>query len=90
MIFLLHQSSVSVQYKNSSKERLIIYNTANVISTLRKHVLPNHSEIANVYEKEMNKPLKEELKRQHVKKSPNLSRVTISNFLYYKRSFQKG
>jgi hypothetical protein len=89
MIFLLHQSSVSVQYKNSSKERLILCNTANVISTLRKHVLSYHSKIASVYEKEMNNPLKEELERKHVKKKPNLSRVTIYNFCY-KRSFQKG
>jgi hypothetical protein len=59
MHFSLHKSSVGVQYKNSNKERLILYNIANEIFSLRKHVPPNHLKIAIFFEKEMNNPLKE-------------------------------
>jgi hypothetical protein len=50
-------------------------------------VLSNHSKIAKVFEKEVNNPIREELKVQPTKKRPNLSSVVISNFFVAKDPF---
>jgi hypothetical protein len=52
-------------------------------------VLLNHSKIAKVFEKEVNNPIREELKRQPTKKKPILSGVVIFNFFVTKDFFKK-
>lgn len=53
-------------------------------------MLSNHSKIAKVFEKEVNNPIREELKKQPTKKGPNLFGVVIFNFFVAKDPFFKN
>ncbi len=58
---------------------LIIYNTINGITALKKHVNLYHSNVLKLFEKEMNCPLKEE-EKQPFKKRLNIFFNFIFNF----------
>ncbi len=75
--------------KIQASKDLILYDTTNGIIVFKKHVLPDHSKIAKVFEKEVNNSIKEELERQFAKKRSNLFNVVIFNFFATKDSFKK-
>ncbi len=52
-------------------------------------MLSYHSKITKVFEKEVNNPIREELKKKPTKKRPNLFGVVISNFFAAKDPFKK-
>ncbi len=53
------------------RKGLIIYNTTNGITTLKKHVNANHYIIEKMFEEEVNNPLRKEVDRQPTKKKSN-------------------
>ncbi len=79
---------LNVNPKNQARKGLIIYNTINVIATLRKHVNLDHFNILKKFEKEVNCPLREDEKRLS-KKRTNISSNSISNSFVAKKSFKK-
>ncbi len=54
--------------KTQTRKGLILYNTTNMITTLKKHVNANHSIIAKMFEEEMNSLLKGKVEKQLAKK----------------------
>jgi hypothetical protein len=69
------------------KQGLILYNTTNKITTLKKHVNVNHSIIAKMFEEELNSPLKRKLEKQLSKKRSNPCGNAIVKFLAIKYPF---
>jgi len=57
--------------KTQTRKGLVLYNTTNIITTLKKHVNANHSIIAKMFEKEVNSPLKGKVEKQLAKKRSN-------------------
>jgi len=57
--------------KIQARKGLIIYNTTNGITTLKKHVDANHSIIAKIFEEEVRNPLKRKVEKQPAKKNSN-------------------
>jgi len=64
-----------------------MYNTTNVIATLRKHVNSDHSNILKKFEKKKN--LLRENEKQPSKQTPNISSNSISNSFVAKEPFKK-
>jgi hypothetical protein len=56
-------------HKIQTKKGLILYNTTNGITSLKKHVKVNYSIIAKMFENEVNNPLKGELQKQIAKRN---------------------
>ncbi len=54
--------------KTQTKKGLILYNTTNGITSLKKHVKVNYSIIAKMFENEVNNPLRGELEKKIAKK----------------------
>ncbi len=50
------------------KQGLILFNTTNIIITLKKHVNANCTLIAKMFEEEVNRSLKGEMEKQPTKK----------------------
>jgi hypothetical protein len=64
------------------KQGLVLYNTTNVITTLKKHVNANHSIIVKMFEEEVNRSLKGEVEKQPTKKRLNPYRSAIVFFFF--------
>jgi hypothetical protein len=78
--FLCYNSPIlNLNPKIQARKGLIIYNKINGITTLRKHVNSNHSNIFFKIEEEMNNPLRED-EKQPLKKRQNESSNSIFNF----------
>jgi hypothetical protein len=60
--------SLFCNHKTQTRKGLILYNTTNIITTLKKHVNANHSIIAKMFEEEVNSPLKGKVDKQLAKK----------------------
>ncbi len=71
------------------KQGLIIYNTTNGITTLKKHVNANDSIIAKMFEKEINSLVRGDVEKQLAKKNSNTSNNAIVNFFVAKEPSQK-
>jgi hypothetical protein len=69
------------------KKGLILYNTTNIITTLKKHVNANHSIIAKLFEEEVNSPLKGKVENQLAKKRSNPCGNAIVKFFATKYPF---
>ncbi len=69
------------------KQGLILYNTTNIITTLKKHVNVNHSIIAKMYEEDLNSPLKRKMEKQLGQKRSNPCGSAIVKFLATKYPF---
>jgi hypothetical protein len=89
MHYILCQKNpiLNVNPKNQAKKRLIIFNTTNGITTLRKHVNLHHSNILTKFEKNFNCPLKED-KKQLLKKGPNIFFNSIFSCFFAKEHFK--
>ncbi len=57
--------------KTQTRKGLILYNTTNIITTLKKHVNANHSIIAKMLEEEANSPLTGKVEKQLAEKRSN-------------------
>jgi DNA mismatch repair ATPase MutL len=75
--------------KTQARKCLIIYNICNGIIISRKHVISYHLKIAKLFKEEVNNPIRENLKKQLVKKRHNLSSVAICNLFVTKNPFKK-
>ncbi len=73
----------------SSTNNLILYNTTNGITTLKKHVFPYHFNIAKMFEEDINNVVKGELEKQLVKKKPYLFGNVIPKFFLAQDPFKK-
>jgi hypothetical protein len=71
-----------------ARKSLILYNNANGIITLNKHVYANHCMIAKIFEK-INNLLKEPYEKQLAKKKPHVIRTTIFYFFTTKDFYKK-
>ncbi len=65
--------------KTQARKCLILYNSANGIITLKKHVYAKHCIIVQIFE-EVNNLLKEPYEKQPAKKKPHVNGTIISNF----------
>jgi hypothetical protein len=74
--------------KTQARKWLIIYNTINGIISLKKHVNPNHFNVLNFFEEEVNCTLKEE-EKQPSKRIPNIPFKSICSFFVCKKTFQE-
>ncbi len=74
--------------KTQARKSLILYNSANGIIALKKHVYANHYMIAKIFEK-INYLLKEPYEKQLAKKKPHVIRTTIFNFFTTKDFYKK-
>jgi hypothetical protein len=85
MRFLLCQSSSNIKCQNTSRERFdIVFNNANGITALKKHVYANHCMITKIFLKEVNNLLKEPYERQPTNKKPHVNGTISSNFFVAK------
>jgi hypothetical protein len=67
--YLLCQFNFNNKCQNTNKEKgLILYDSANGISTLKKHVYANHFMIANIFKEKATNLLKILYERQFTKK----------------------
>jgi hypothetical protein len=83
---LCHDSLIlNLNPKTQARKRLIIYNTINGITTLKKHVNSNNCHVFLKIEK-VNNPLKEKGRQPFIKK-PNMSSNSISNIFATNESF---
>jgi hypothetical protein len=62
--------------KTQARKGLTLYNSANGISVIKKHVYG----YCNFFFEEMKNMLKETYERQHAKKRPHVNETTIFNF----------
>ncbi len=84
---LCHNDSIlNVNPKTKARKGLVIHNSSNGISTLKKHVNLDHPNIFLKFEKEINCPLRED-EKQPFKKRPNVSSISISSFFVTKEPF---
>jgi len=70
------------------RKGITIYNTTNGITTLRKHVNVDHSNVLKKIEREVNFLLREE-EKQPSKKRSNISFNSISSFFFAREPFKK-
>jgi hypothetical protein len=77
---------LNVNLKTQARKWLIIYNSSNGITTLRKHVNSNHLNILKKFEKKYHYLLREN-ERQPPKKKSNVSSNSISSFFTTKEPF---
>ncbi len=75
--------------KTQTKKGLILYNTTNGITSLKKHVKVNYSIIAKMFENEVNNPLRGKLEKKICKKRSNLASSAIFNVFAAKNPFIK-
>jgi hypothetical protein len=75
--------------KAQARKDLILYNNANGITTLEKHVYVDHCMIAKIFEK-INNLLKKPYERQPTKKRPHVNGTIISNFFVAKDFYKKN
>ncbi len=75
--------------KTQARKGLILYNNANGISALKKHVYAYHCLIAKMFEKEVKNMLKEPYEIQHAKKISHVNGTTIFNFFATKEFYKK-
>jgi hypothetical protein len=68
MRFLLCRSNFNNYAKIQARKGSILYNSANGITTLKKHVYANHSVIAKIFEQEVNNLSKTPLRKNLQKK----------------------
>jgi hypothetical protein len=77
-------------FKIQERKHLIIYNTTNGITTLKKHMNASHYSTAKMFEKEVNNQLKGKVKKQLAKKQNQIHIIVqLSNFCY-QITFPKG
>jgi hypothetical protein len=74
--------------KTQARKGLILYNNANGITTLKKHVYANHCMIAKIFE-EVNISLKKPDERELAKNRPHVNGSIIFNFFTTKDSYKK-
>jgi hypothetical protein len=74
--------------KTQARKHLILYNDANAIIALKKHVYANHCMIAKIFEK-VNNLLKKPYERQLTKKRPHVNGTIIFIFLLPKMLIRK-
>ncbi len=74
--------------KTQARKGLILYNSANVIIALKKHVYANHGMITKIFEK-INNLIKKLYDRQLAKKRPHVNRTTIFKFFTTKDFYKK-
>jgi hypothetical protein len=75
--------------KTQARKGLIIYNTTNGITTLKKHVNANDSIIAKMFEKEINNLVRGEVEKQLAKKIQ--IHLTMQLFIFCcQKTFPKG
>jgi len=86
-IFCHNNPILNLNKVNQARKGLIIYNTIIGITTLKKHVNLDHSNVLNFSKEEMNCPLKEE-EKQPSKKKPNISSNSIL-FIFAREPFKK-
>ncbi len=82
MHYLLQNQVLVYNLKIQARKYLMIYNTTNGITTLKKHVNANHYIIAKMFEEEINNQLKWEVRKQPIEKiKSNTYNSVIVNFL---------
>jgi hypothetical protein len=67
-IFCYNSSLLVCNPKIQEREKIVLYNKTNGISTLKKHENAFHFIIAKMFGEEMNSPLKKEVKKQLAKR----------------------
>jgi len=90
MCYIIYHNNpiLNVNPKTQARKKLIIYNTTNGITALRKHVNSNHLNILKKIEEEINCPLTEN-ERQPSKKRLNVSSNSIFSFFIANEPFKK-
>jgi hypothetical protein len=86
---LCHNNPIFVIPKPQPRKGLVIYNTTNGITTLKKHVNSHHSNIVKRFEEKINCPLRQDERKCSIK-GPNNSSNSISFFFATKESFLKN
>jgi hypothetical protein len=81
--------ALSLIIQEQKKGGIITYCKKNGITTLKKHVDVDHVIFANIFEEEVNFPLRNVLERQLAKRRPNVSNSEISKFFGAKDPFKK-
>jgi hypothetical protein len=81
---------LNLSSKTQVRKGLIICNTTNGITTLKRHVNSDHCSIYKKIEKKVNCPLRVEDEKQLSKKRPNIFSNSISNFIFGKEPFKKN
>jgi len=79
---------LNLNSKNQARGRLIIYNTTNSITTLKKNCKCKPFYYFLNFEKEMNNMLNEE-EKENANKRPNIFSSSTSNFFDTKEPFKK-
>ncbi len=64
--------------KTQARKGLILYNSANEINALNKHVYAHHCMIAKIFEKKVNLLLKKPYEKQRAKKRHHVNGTIIS------------
>ncbi len=87
-IFCHNNLILNVNPKIQARKGLIIYNTINGITTLRKHVNSDHFKIKKKFEKKFNCPLKQDERKPSIKR-PNIVFYSMFSFFATKEPFKK-
>jgi hypothetical protein len=87
-IFSHSNPILNLNPKTQARKGLIIYNITNGITTLRKHVNVDHSNVLKKFEKEVNCLLRQE-EKQPSKRRSNISYISISSFVFARKPFKK-
>jgi hypothetical protein len=85
-IFYHNNPILNLNPKTQARKGLIIYNTTNGITTLKKCVNSYHSNVFNFFEK-VNFPLRED--EGPSKERPNISSNSIYSFFVARKPFKK-
>jgi hypothetical protein len=88
-IFYYNSPILNLSSKTQARQGLIIYNTTNGITTLKKHVNSDHCNIFFKFEKKVNCPSRIEDLKQLSNKGPNIFSNSISNFVLEKNLSRK-
>ncbi len=75
--------------KTQARKGLILYNNANGINALKKHVYAYHYMIAKMFDEEVKNMLKKPYERQHAKKRPHVNGTIIFDFFATKKIYKK-
>lgn len=76
--------------KTQARKGLILYNTTNGITALKKHVYVDHYVIAKKFEEEMGSPLRGKKEKQLALKIPNIFISFIFNFFLLLMNLSKN
>jgi hypothetical protein len=88
-IFYYASLVLIINAKIQARKGLILFNIANEIITLNKHVYVDYFMITKIFKEKVNNLLKEPYEEKPTKKRPHVNGNIISNFFATKDSYKK-